>query len=101
MGDESERRRTILIISQVYVPDPASVGQHMHDAAAEMARRGHRVVVLTSNRGYDDPSQKYSAREMRDGVEIRRLRLSSFGKKRMWLRFVAAWLFVLQCTFRG
>jgi glycosyltransferase involved in cell wall biosynthesis len=102
MGDVSEpRRRTILIISQVYVPDPASVGQHMHDAAAEMARRGHRVVVLTSNRGYDDPSRKYPSRETRDGVEIRRLRLSSFGKKRLWLRFVAAWLFVLQCTVRG
>jgi len=95
------RQRTILIISQVYVPDPAAVGQHMHDAAVEMARRGHRVVVLTSNRGYDDPSRKYPARETRDGVKIRRLRLSSFGKKWLGLRFVAAWLFVLQCTLRG
>ena len=46
------KRPTILIISQVYVPDPASVGQHMHDAAAELARRGHRVVVYCSRAGY-------------------------------------------------
>ncbi len=52
-------RDTILIISQVYVPDPASVGQHMHDVAREMLSRGWRVVVFTARRGYDDSSQKY------------------------------------------
>ena len=71
----------LLILSQVYVPDPASVGQHMHDAAAEMVARGWRSVVLTSARGYDDPSRKYPSREVRDGVQIRRLALSSFGKR--------------------
>jgi hypothetical protein len=29
---------TILIISQTFVPDPASVGQHMADVAIELAR---------------------------------------------------------------
>jgi glycosyltransferase involved in cell wall biosynthesis len=98
---EGHERKNILIVSQVFVPDPASVGQHMADVAQEMARRGHRVVVYTANRGYEDPSRKYAARENRDGVYIRRLPFSSFGKKRLSLRFVAAWLFVLQCTVRG
>jgi glycosyltransferase involved in cell wall biosynthesis len=98
---EGPTRKTVLIISQAFVPDPASVGQHMADAAEEMARRGHRVIVYTANRGYDDPTRKYASRESRGGVEIRRLPLSSFGKKRLSLRFVAAWLFVLQCTIRG
>ena len=66
-------KRTMLIFSQVYVPDPASVGQHMHDAAAEMLRRGFRVIVYASSRGYDDPTKSYPRRETRDGVEIRRL----------------------------
>ena len=37
---------TLLILSQVYVyvPDPASVGQHMADAAAAMARLGRAYV---------------------------------------------------------
>jgi glycosyltransferase involved in cell wall biosynthesis len=98
---EGANRKTILIVSQVYVPDPASVGQHMADVAREMARRGHNVIVYTANRGYEDPSRKYPARELRDGVQVRRLPLSSFGKKKLWLRFIAAWLFVLQCTVRG
>lgn len=94
-------RPAFLIISQVYVPDPASVGQHVADAAAEMARRGYRVVVYASARGYDDPSQKYQARELRDGVEVHRLPLSSFGKSSIAVRLIAQWIFLLQATVRG
>ena len=47
--------KTLLIISQVFVPDPASVGQHMADVGFEMARRGYRVKVYTSARGYENP----------------------------------------------
>jgi len=92
---------TLLILSQVYVPDPASVGQHMHDAASAMAARGWRVVVLTANRGYDDPTQRYPNRETRDGVEIVRLPFSSLGKRSILIRLVGGCLFMLQCVVRG
>ena len=86
------KRRRILILSQVYVPDPASVGQHMHDFAAAMAARGHDVRVSCSSRGYDDPTQRYPRREWRDGVTIRRYALPFFSKTRMALRvFGSAW----------
>ncbi|MBX3402784.1 MAG: glycosyltransferase family 4 protein [Phycisphaeraceae bacterium] len=97
----SPPRPTLLVLSQVYVPDPASVGQHMADAAAEMVRRGWRVVVLTSARGYNDASIKYKPRETIDGVEIIRLPLSSFGKKSFALRILAALLFMVQTIIRG
>ena len=88
----------LLIISQVYVPDPAAVGQHIADAAEEMARRGHDVVVYTSARGYDDPSVRYPARERRGGVQIRRLPLSSFGKRSIAIRLLAQGIFLAQAT---
>src|SRR5688572_13451119 len=90
-------RQTVLIISQTFVPDPASVGQHMADVAQEMARRGHRVLVYTANRGYENPRIKYPAREQWHGVEIRRLPFSSFGKRWILLRAAAAFSFMLQC----
>ncbi len=92
--------RTLLIISQVYVPDPASVGQHMADAAAELSRRGFRVIVLTSRRGYDDPKQVYPAYEMRDGVEVRRLPASSFGKRSIAVRVLGGLMFLFQVVLR-
>ena len=93
--------KTILILSQVYVPDPASVGQHMADVATEMARRGYRVVVLAANRGYNDPSMKYPPSEVLDGVEVRRIPLSSFGKRSIPMRLLASASFLIQCVLRG
>jgi colanic acid biosynthesis glycosyl transferase WcaI len=92
---------TLLVISQVYVPDPASVGQHVADVAQEMVRRGWRVVVYTSARGYDDPSRRYPRRETRGGVEVRRLPLSSFGKRSIPIRLLAQVCFMVQAIVRG
>ena len=93
--------KTLLVLSQVYVPDPASVGQHMHDAAAGMARRGHRVRVIASARGYDDPTRRYPLREERDGVSIRRIPLGSFGKKSLAIRLLGQASFLIQAFLRG
>jgi glycosyltransferase involved in cell wall biosynthesis len=98
---KARRPATLLVLSQVYVPDPASVGQHMADAAAEMVRRGHRVVVLTARRGYDDPSVRYAKREVLDGVEVSRLPLSSLGKGSIPIRLLGGALFLAQAVIRG
>jgi colanic acid biosynthesis glycosyl transferase WcaI len=97
----SGKPKTLLIITQVYVPDPASVGQHVADVAKEMVRRGWRVVVYTSARGYDDPSQRYPSRECLEGVDVRRLPLSSFGKRSIPIRLLAQACFMVQAIALG
>jgi colanic acid biosynthesis glycosyl transferase WcaI len=92
-------RKTLLIFTQVFVPDPAAVGQHIANVAFEMARRGHRVLVYTANRGYDDPSLLYPSPETLNGVEIRRLKFSSFGKRRILTRLIGTASFMLQALF--
>jgi glycosyltransferase involved in cell wall biosynthesis len=94
-------RKTFLFLTQVYVPDPASVGQHMADAATELVRRGHRVIVLTSRRGYENPRLLYRAREVVEGAEVVRVPFSSFGKGSLFLRIVGAVSFVAQSALRG
>jgi glycosyltransferase involved in cell wall biosynthesis len=91
----------LLVISQVYVPDPASVGQHMADAAEAMAARGYEVRVLTSARGYENPHVRYPGREQRGGVEVRRLAWSSFGKKSLVHRVIGQVLFLVQVIVVG
>src|SRR3954454_17655653 len=94
---DAVRHGTLLLISQVYIPDPASVGQHMADVAAELVKRGWRVVVMAAASGYDDPSVKYKREEVIDGVEIWRFPLSSFGKGSLALRLLAQVIFMLHC----
>ena len=89
----------ILIFSQTFVPDPASVGQHITDVAIEMARRGYQVRVYTSARGYENPTVKYPARENLQGVDVRRLGLASFGKKSIFTRILGTFSFMMQCIF--
>lgn len=91
----------ILILTQAYVPDPSTTGQHLHDAAAALAARGHTVRVLAASRGYNDPTRKYPLREVRDGVEIRRIPLSSFGKARLRVRAAGALSLAVQTVLRG
>ena len=55
----------------------------------------------TAARGYDDPSRRYPSREIRNGVDVRRLPLSSFGKQSILVRLVAQWSFLFQATLRG
>lgn len=91
----------MLLISQTYVPDTPAVGQYMADVARGLAQRGWRVVVLTSARAYEDPSIKFPPREQRDGVDIVRLPLSSFGKRTIAIRLFGAMLFMVQVLVRG
>lgn len=95
------RQPTLLLISQVYVPDPASVGQHMHEAAARMVKQGRPVRVLTSARGYDDPTRRYLPREELDGVSIRRVGLGSFGKRSIFVRLLGQMCFLFQALIDG
>ncbi len=91
-------KKTLLIITQTYVPDPAAVGQYMHEAAKELVRRDLDVLVLTANRGYDDTSIRYPYRQTIDGVRIIRLPFSSLGKRSMAVRMLAGMIFVTQCV---
>ena len=75
--------KKFLIISQVFPPDPAAVGQYFDEAAQALRAQGAQVTILTANRGYDDPDQQFEPREDRSGVEVRRLAASSFGKASM------------------
>src|SRR4051794_7257824 len=92
-------RKMLLIFSQTFVPDPASVGQHMTDVAAEMARRGYAVRVYASSRGYENPKVLYPRRETLRGMDIRRLAYPAFGKKNLLLRALGSIAFLIQCSW--
>ncbi len=97
----SDTAPLLLIFSQTFVPDPAAVGQHMTDVALAMAKRGHRVRVYTSKRGYEDPTRQYPLRENMGGVDVRRMKWCSFGKKNLLIRIVGTASFLIQSFFVG
>ncbi|HXF22920.1 MAG TPA: glycosyltransferase family 4 protein [Gemmatimonadaceae bacterium] len=88
---------TIVLLTHAFPPDPAAVGQHMADLAGVLAKRGHRVVVITSDRGYDDASIRFARTETTpDGVQIHRLAQTSFGKATLFHRAIGIASFMAQ-----
>ena len=70
----------ILLLNQCFYPDVASTGQHLTDLAVGLAEGGHQVTVIASDRGYDNPANRFPRRETWKGVTIIRIPSLAFGK---------------------
>jgi glycosyltransferase involved in cell wall biosynthesis len=70
----------LLFVNQHYHPDVASTGQHLTDLAEHLARRGVPVEVFTSRGHYVAGRVDAPARELRNGVRVRRVRTTAFGR---------------------
>ena len=71
----------VLLINQCFYPDPVATAQHLTDLAVGLAEAGHRVTVLASSRGYDDPMRRFPVQEMWNGIDIQRIWTPGLGKK--------------------
>jgi glycosyltransferase involved in cell wall biosynthesis len=77
---EVDRPTKLLLVNQHYYPDVASTGQHLTDLAEHLVGEGYMVEVLTGRGRYVAGKMDAPAREVRNGVRIRRLRTTSFGR---------------------
>lgn len=69
-----------LLLNQYYPPDTAPTGHYLHDVAKRLVQRGHTVTVMCSQRSYNG-NERYALEEVRDGVNIHRIRASGFGRR--------------------
>ena len=76
----------LLLLNQFFYPDVASTAQHAADLARELARQGHQVTVLAGRRAYDDPRVSLPAHQWWEGIRIRRVWHTGFGKRARWRR---------------
>lgn len=73
-------RPSVLFVNQHYHPDVASTGQHLTDLAEYLVGRGHAVEVLTARGHYVAGAMNAPATETHNGVRIRRVRATAFGR---------------------
>jgi glycosyltransferase involved in cell wall biosynthesis len=89
-----------LLLNQCFYPDVVSTAQHLTDLATTLASRGHKVTVIASDRGYDDPTTRFKRREQWNGIDIIRIPAASFGKSSRWRRALNFGSFLLLCSLR-
>ena len=90
----------ILLLNQAFYPDVASTSQHAQDLVKTLVAEGHQVMVVSSRRGYDDPSVRFSSSEVWQGVWILRIPCSGLGKGARWRRIVDIGTFFANCFVR-
>jgi colanic acid biosynthesis glycosyl transferase WcaI len=90
----------ILLLNQCFYPDHVSTAQHLSDVARALVERGHRVTVLASRRGYDDPTQCFKARETWHGIDVIRIPTLALGKAAKWRRVLNFASFFFFCFAR-
>ena len=78
----------ILIISQCYWPDTASVAQHLGELCEALKENENEVVIVTSQFSYEDKSIRYSKYEIYKEVEINRIYHTHFGKNNIIGRLI-------------
>jgi glycosyltransferase involved in cell wall biosynthesis len=91
----------VLLLNQVFHPDPQATGQYLGGLAEALVRRGHEVTVLTSRRSYDDPERRYPGRQTWRGIEIIRVWNSGCGHGAKWRRAVDFFTFLLSASLHG
>lgn len=97
----SDPDRHLLVVTQVYPPDPAAVGQYIGELVSILADDGWRITVLTARNGYDDPTTCFPAYERHGNVLVRRFKWSSFGKRSLRFRIGAHISFITQAFGHG
>lgn len=70
----------VVVLNQFYWPSVAATAQLLTDLCEEVARQGHRVTVIATRGDYLGAEQELPSRERHNGVDIRRVRATSFGK---------------------
>jgi colanic acid biosynthesis glycosyl transferase WcaI len=72
--------RQIIFVNRFFYPDHSATAQILDDLAFHLAEGNRRILVITSNGLYDDPSAKLPSRELIRGVEIHRVYQPRFDR---------------------
>lgn len=77
-----------------------ATAQQLSDLAVGLVKEGHSVTVITGDRGYDDPSQRFARRETWHGIKIARISSLTLGKEKRWHRAANFASFLSNCALR-
>lgn len=89
----------LLFVNQHYHPDVASTGQHLTDLAEHLAGKGFDVSVLCGRTHYQSGTLDAPRRETLNGVSVRRVTMTSFGRSSHLGRLLDYLTFLFQALF--
>lgn len=90
----------VVLLNQAFAPDVVATAQMSKDLADELVSRGHRVTAVASRSIYGQSGAALAKYEMLDGIEVRRVGSSVFGKTGYGARIADFGLFYARAAWR-
>ncbi|MCU1245162.1 MAG: putative colanic acid biosynthesis glycosyl transferase [Acidobacteria bacterium] len=98
----------IVFVNRYFHPDHSATSQMASDLAFHLQNRGWDVAAISSRQRYDEPEASLPSRSIEQGVEVRRVWSSRFGRANLLGRavdyatfYVSAFLAMLREGGRG
>jgi colanic acid biosynthesis glycosyl transferase WcaI len=76
----------VFLVNRYFWPDESATSLLLTDLAEDLRAGGHEVHVFTSRQLYNRPQARLPEQQIWQGIRIRRLRTSCFGRRRFWGR---------------
>ena len=89
----------IIFLNRFFFPDISATSQMLSDLAFFLAGQGHDVTVITSRQLYDEAGAALPAKETVNGVAVRRVAASTFGRGNLVGRALDYLTFYLSAAF--
>jgi glycosyltransferase involved in cell wall biosynthesis len=91
---------SVIFVNRYFYPDASATSQILTDLAFGLAADGVPVRVVTSRQNYHDISRAFAPRETKNGVDIRRVWSTRFGRRGLWGRFLDSVSFMASLGLR-
>jgi glycosyltransferase involved in cell wall biosynthesis len=78
----------LLFINRYFYPDPSATSQMLTELAEDLDMQGDTVTVITGRSAYLDSETLLPLMERHNGIEIRRVKSTNFGRKRHFGRLL-------------
>jgi colanic acid biosynthesis glycosyl transferase WcaI len=89
-----------LLLNQTFHPDVVATSQYLTELARSLPVRGHQISVICGRHAYDNPDRTFPARETWNGIDIRRVRGTCFGKASKLRRAADFASFIAACCWQ-
>ena len=92
----NENEYDLVLFTQTFYPDINATAKLMTDLAEFLVEKGKNVLIITTNRSYEMPTKKYSGFEIKNNVNIRRVKVPKLNKNNAFQKILLYYLFSIK-----
>jgi len=86
----------LVLFSQTFYPDVDATAKLMTDLAEFLVEKGEKVLIVTPNRSYEVPENKYPEFEIINGISVKRVKVPKLNKNNALQKILLYYLFSIK-----